>query len=184
MKTARGFHHAAGELEAMQRRTPNRRSARVRIACLVILSKTSIGRRLIGPVGNGLYFAHHFLFRPKPINHEQLVGRAAGAVVLEALAVELVLKARLHRLGIRWARLVDKHDHSALYALLPDNEQHEADQRYQSIGQPAMHTTLAEALAFSAQAFKQWRYMHEQPSGVQASTGDMRRAFMALAEGM
>jgi hypothetical protein len=116
------------------------------------------------------------------------VGRAAGAVVLEALAVELVLKARLRRAGV----LADKlktHDHKKLYKKLlniKQQEADEADQRYQSLRLPAMRATLAEALAYSAQVFERWRYMHEeeQRSGVEASMGEMQRAFMALADGM
>src|SRR5262249_15383902 len=120
MKTARGFHHAAAELEAS-----NRQKIRP------------------GQVGIDLAYL------------EQLMGRSAGAVVLEALAVELVLRARLQRAGISFAKLPDKHDHSALYALMPDLERQEADQRYQASRYRAMRATLAEALGFSALVFKE-----------------------------
>jgi hypothetical protein len=46
-----------------------------------------------------------------------------------------------------------------------------------------MRATLAEALGFSAEVFKEWRYLHEY-SSVQASMGEMQRAFRALAEGV
>jgi hypothetical protein len=187
MKSARGFHHAAGELEALQRRMIHKQSMllrRVPLSCLVIVNKTSIGRRLFWRVSNGLHIGRHLLFGANLPNPHEVMGRMAGAVVLEALAFELVLKARLHRAGISLAGLRDKHDHSALYALLPDVERQEAEQRYQSAGWPPLRaTTLAEALSYSAQVFKQWRYMHEEQF-VQASTGEMRRAYAALAEGM
>jgi hypothetical protein len=187
MKTARGYHFAAGELEAMHQQTRIGRSYWVRI--VLMLSKTSIGLRLMRLVINGLNFARRFLFRPKLINVEQLMGRVSGAVVLEALALELVLKARLKQSGIDFdvpLKGMARHDHAKLYALLPDSEKQAADQRYRSIPFPAMHSTLAEALDFSAQVFTEWRYMHEDQhrSGVQASMGDMQRAFRALAEGM
>jgi hypothetical protein len=100
------------------------------------------------------------------------LGRTAGAVVLEAVAIEIVLKARLRRAGISFANLRDKHDHSALFALVPDVEKREAEQRYQSA--PAMRATLAEALSFSARVFTQWRYMYEQVS-VEASLNKKNR---------
>jgi hypothetical protein len=130
----------------------------------------------IGPVPEGVTLDQAFI--------EKLIGERAGAVVLEALALELVLKAILQRAGISFARLQDKHDHSALFALVPDAEKQEAEQRYQSVRHPAMKAaSLDQALSSSAQVFKQWRYMHEQNS-VQASMGEMQRAFTALAHGM
>ncbi len=150
MKTARGYHYAAGELEALH-------------------------QQRIATVPQGIFL--------DPATIDRLVGRAAGAVVLEALALEIALKARLLRSGISFAGLRDKHDHSALYALVPNIEKQEAEQRYQSTRHPAMRPTLAEALSFSAQVFKQWRYMHEHAS-VQTSMGEMQRAFVALAHGM
>jgi hypothetical protein len=149
MKTAWGYHYAAGELEALH-------------------------QQQIGTVPRGISLDQDIL--------DRLVGRAAGAVVLEALALEIALKARLLRSGISFAALRDKHDHSALYALVPDVEKPEAEQRYQSARHPAMRSTLAEALSFSAQVFKQWRYMHEH-SSVQSSMGEMQRAFAALTHG-
>jgi len=183
MKSARGFHHAAGELEALQRRMIRKQSIlprRVPICWLVIVNKTSIGRRLFWLVSNGLYIGRHLLFGANPPNPHHVMGKAAGAVVLEALALEILLKARLLRAGIpvpRW------HDHSALYGLLPDTERQEAEQRYQSAGWPPMRATLAEALSASANLFVEWRYMHEEIS-VEASLGEMQRAYAALADGM
>jgi hypothetical protein len=55
MQTARRYHHAAGELEALHRRMIRKQSLPrwVPLSCLVILSKTSIGRRVAGLVNNG-----------------------------------------------------------------------------------------------------------------------------------
>jgi hypothetical protein len=150
-KAARGFHHAAGELEAIHQQR--------------------IGA---GILPEGVAFDEA---------HLQLVGRMAGAVVLEAIAIELVLKARMKRARISFDSLRDKHDHSALYSL-PDLEKQEAEQQYQCIRHPSFRaTTLAEALSFSAKVFVKFRYMHEEPS-VEASLGEMQRTFNALAEGI
>src|SRR6516225_3741828 len=99
----------------------------------------------------------------------------AGAVVLEALALELVLKARLLRAGTRTPKW---HSHSDLFALLPAAEQHDSEQIYQTSRQAAMRATLAEALDSSTKAFERWRYHNEQPAGT--SIGEMQRAFNAL----
>jgi hypothetical protein len=182
MKSARGFHHAAGELEALQRRLIRRQSILPR-RVLVVVNKTSIGRGLFWLVSNGLYIGRHLLFGSNPPDLHQVVGRAAGAVVLEALALEILLKARLLRAGIPVSRGRDGHDHSALYRLLPDPEKQAAEHRYQSAGWPPMRATLDEALSASANVFVEWRYMHEEIS-VEASLGEMQRAYAALADGM
>jgi hypothetical protein len=98
----------------------------------------------------------------------------AGAVVLEAIAIELVLKVRLKRARISFDSLRDKHDHSALYSLVPDLEKQEAEQQYQWIRHPPFRaTTLAEALSFSAKVFVKFRYMHGEPP-VEASLGEVQ----------
>ena len=100
--------------------------------------------------------------------------------MLEALALEIVLKARLLRSGIAIPRT---HDHASLYASLPDVEKQDVGQRYQSARHPAMGPTLADALAFRANVFAKWRYLHERGL-VEASMGEMRRAFRALDDGL
>jgi hypothetical protein len=111
------------------------------------------------------------------INH--LLGRTASMVMLEALAVELALKVRLDRAGITVART---HNHANLFEL-PAADRKDAEERYQARRHPAMRATLAEVLAYSAPVFEMWRYQHEHPS-VEASLGEMQRAFDALAEGI
>jgi hypothetical protein len=110
----------------------------------------------------------------------QLLGRTASMVVLEALAVELVLKVRLDRAGITVART---HNHAKLFAKLPAADKKDAEERYQTRRHPAMRATLAEVLAYSAPVFEMWRYSHEHPS-VEASLGEMQHAFDALADGI
>ena len=98
-----------------------------------------------------------------------------GVTVLEALALELVLKARLLQSGInppKW------HSHSDLFALLPEAEQQVAGQIYQANRHSAMRETLAEVLDFSTNAYERWRYHNEQPA--EGSAGEMQRAFDAL----
>jgi hypothetical protein len=106
---------------------------------------------------------------------DETIGMVPGAKVLEALALELVLKARLLRAGIRPPKW---HSHSDLFALLPAAEQQGAERIYQTGRQPAMRATLAEVLDISAKAFERWRYHQEQPA--QPSIGEMQHAFNAL----
>jgi hypothetical protein len=114
------------------------------------------------------------------IANQSFIGRAASAIVLEALALELILKARLIAEGLA----VDKiHDHAELFAKLPASVQQEAGQRYQASRHPTMQATLKEALVYSAPVFEQWRYLHEHEV-VRASLGEMQRAFEALAHGL
>jgi HEPN domain-containing protein len=107
---------------------------------------------------------------------DETVGMIAGATVLEALALELVLKARLIRAGTRPPKW---HSHSDLFALLPAAEQLDAEQIYQANRHPTMRATLAEVLDHTAKAFERWRYHHEQPA--EPSLGEMQRAFGSLA---
>jgi hypothetical protein len=148
MKTARGFHQAAGELEALHQQQTR------------------------GDLLGSVTIDQNYL--------DQLVGRIAATGVLEALALELALKARLRRLKIR---VPNSHDHAKLYALLPEDERQKAEERWRCVRHPAMRATLAEALSFSADVFVKWRYMHEQGS-VHASMGEMQRAFGIFADGL
>lgn len=161
LKAARGFHAAGGHLEIAERQ---------------LLTRIHGGEgvrsepRPPGTVGVPL----------EPDMLTQVMGAGAGVVVLEALALELVLKVRLARSGTPvWAT----HNHSKLFAKLPALERTAADQRYQSRRHPAMRKTLEEVLAFSADQFVKWRYMHEHPN-VSASSGEMRCAFVALVDGL
>jgi hypothetical protein len=105
----------------------------------------------------------------------ETLGVMAGATVLEALALELVLKARLLRAGVKPPKW---HSHSDLFALLPAAEQQDADQNYQANRLTAMRATLTAVLDFSANAFERWRHHNEQPTG--ASLDEMQLAFNAL----
>jgi hypothetical protein len=106
---------------------------------------------------------------------DDMLGMLGGVTVLEALALELVLKARLLQSGIippKW------HSHSDLFALLPEAEQQVAGQIYQANRHSAMRETLAEVLDFTTKAYERWRYHHERPA--EASWGEVQRAFDAL----
>jgi len=161
LKRARAFHAAAGELKAAQTRL----MARIQSGGGV----RSESRRP-GTVGT-------------PLEADMLtrmVGAAAGEVVLETLALELVLKVRLARSGVAvWAT----HNHSKLFDKLPAPEKAAADQRYQSRRHSAMSKTLGEVLEFSADQFVKWRYMHEHPN-VTARNSEMETAFIALVDGL
>jgi HEPN domain-containing protein len=106
---------------------------------------------------------------------DETLGITAGVTVLEALALELALKARLLQSGIKPPKW---HSHSDLFALLPHAEQQVAGQIYQANRLSAMPETLAEVLNFTAKAYERWRYHNEQPA--EASLGEMQRAFDAL----
>jgi hypothetical protein len=106
---------------------------------------------------------------------DESIGMMAGAKVLEALALELVLKARLLRAG---ARPPKWRSHSDLFALLPAGEQQHAEQVFQANRHPTMRTTLAEVLDLSAKAFERWRFHQEQPA--EPSVGEMQGAFSSL----
>lgn len=108
----------------------------------------------------------------------QIVGRAVSATVLEALALELVLKVRLSRAGVAVRKM---HNHADLFAKLPASDKKDAEERYRARRHPAMRATLAEVLTYSANVFEDWRYMHEHHH-VEASMGEMQRAFAALAD--
>ena len=93
---------------------------------------------------------------------DEMLGMLGGVTVLEALALELVLKARLLQSVItppKW------HSHSDLFALLPEAEQQVAGRIYQANRHSAMRETLAEVLNFSTNAYERWRYHHEKPGG-------------------
>jgi hypothetical protein len=103
------------------------------------------------------------------------LGMMGGATVLEAMALKLVLKARLVRAGTRPPKW---HSHFDLFGLLPDAEQQEAEQSYQTSRGPEMQPTLAEALDLSAKAFERWRFHQELPA--EARLAEMRAAFNVL----
>jgi HEPN domain len=132
----------------------------------------SIHRRETAPPPKGTTLDQDWL--------DRVTARIVSATMLEALAVELALKARLISANIEPPR---EHDHLKLFEQLPSEIQEQAEREYQSRRHPAMRKTLAEALAFSAKVFVDWRYAYEHPSVV-ASGGEMFHAFAALTEGL
>jgi HEPN domain len=129
-------------------------------------------RRETSPPPKGTTINHAWINRTN--------GRVMSATILEALAVELALKASLIRAHVKPP---DTHDHLKLLNKLPPDVRDQADKEYQSRRHPAMRKTLTEALAFSAEVFVKWRYAYEHPS-VQASGGEMFHAFAALTTGV
>jgi hypothetical protein len=108
------------------------------------------------------------------------IGCAASAVVLEALAVEIALKARLKQAG---QNVPDEHDHSKLFPLLPQKERADIQSRYEGRrSKGLMADTVDEVFKVSGKTFVSWRYMYEQSDGVTARVGEMRCVFEALAE--
>jgi hypothetical protein len=110
----------------------------------------------------------------------EIISRVVSSTVLEALAVELVLKVRLSQAD---KPIPMNHKHVELFDLLSLSERKESGQRYRASRHPAMRATIEEALAFSSDVFERWRYIHEHQS-VEASMGEMQRAFNALAHNL
>ena len=100
---------------------------------------------------------------------------------MEAFAIELLLKARLLKAGIRPGK---DHGHAKLFGLLPQQERDAAEQKFATLRNiPMIRTTLSDVLQFSDNAFVNWRYLHEVHH-VEASMGEMQCAFTALADEM
>jgi hypothetical protein len=112
--------------------------------------------------------------------HSPLEDTFVAAAVLEALALELVLKTRLYRAGIPFEKI---HELNELYAQVPAAERQTAEQRYKEFRHPAMRATLDDVLKFHGSVFETWRYPHEQPR-LEMSMGELRKAFRALTEGL
>jgi hypothetical protein len=165
LKTARGYHDSAALLENIRKEE---------LAGLP-RAEPQITQ------GKGFYavgFAHVGLDMDF-LNRNQAY--ATSATVLDALALEIVLKVRLARAGLPIPRT---HSHTKLFATLPAPERQAAEERYKAGGHPFRSVTLEAALAGSNDVFETWRYLYEEPAGVSASTGEMRRAFQVLAEGL
>jgi hypothetical protein len=161
LKTARAFHAAASQLEA---------------AGMQLHARIRRGEGL-GPETPPPGTVGHPL---QPEMLIQVMGAASGAVVLQTLALELVLKVRLARSGIEPWRT---HNHTELFAKLPPVEKTAAETRYQARRHPSMKQSLGDVLAASAELFEKWRYMHEHPTVTSHDT-EMQRAFEALADGL
>ncbi len=73
----------------------------------------------------------------------EMMSRVVSSTVLEALAVELVLKVRLSQAGIP---IPKTHNHANLFDRLPLSERKESGQRYRASRHPAMRATIEEAL--------------------------------------
>jgi len=126
----------------------------------------------------------HADFSKAPLTVElvkEQVALGISATVLHALAVELILKTRIHR---ETGKAPRGHDLGKLFSTLPLGAQQEAQNRYDSHRRfVAIHSTIQEALTRHASTFVEWRYPHERiHEGV--SPMELDRAFLALAEGL
>lgn len=130
---------------------------------------------------------HHELASIGPLvgSHIELqnkaISRAVSATVLQALALELILKVRLAMAQIH---VPATHKHAELFAILPEQDRERADQLYRNCLRPFTRAvTIEEALAFSSDVLTVWRYSHEYEI-VEASLDEMQCAFNALAHGV
>lgn len=122
--------------------------------------------------------------RPK-LDPDLVMGRAAGGTVLEALAIELVLKERMARAG---KNAMKTHRHDQLFKRLSLSEQENLRGRYASAPSDHFSSTLDDALAQSSELFEVWRYAHESylrdRSPVHADIQEFLFVFDVLQEGL
>jgi hypothetical protein len=120
--------------------------------------------------------------------------------VLEALALELILKVWLHRAGTLETFMRspgrDKHNHlkmlQALRRAIGDAPLVAAEKRYQYLrtkfdtppGMEPIAPTLEGALGRSGDIFVEWRYSHERTDSIISYNFEMWCAFEALNEGL
>jgi hypothetical protein len=121
----------------------------------------------------------------KSFNAEAALKVARGALVLEMLIRKEGVPLTIDMVNESVARVISSTvlEALAMEILLPAAERQQAGQRYQASRHPAMRPTIEEALAYSADVFEVWRYSHEHDR-VEASMGEMQRAFHALAHGL
>jgi hypothetical protein len=114
----------------------------------------------------------------------QIGGEKAVPVVLHALALEIVLKVRLHLAKVPFKQFGRKHNHAELFAMLPEKEKQVLARRYAERRNHMFRSPiLLEALQWSGDAFIKWRYRYEW-SSVDASVGEMLLAYDILQEGL
>jgi hypothetical protein len=112
---------------------------------------------------------------------KQLLGEKSVPVVLHALAIEILLKVRLHRAGVKVRKT---HDHDKLYANLPVAERKALSRRYVEQRRfPFKSQSLQAALEWSTDAFEKWRYRYEWQN-VNASVGEMLLVYEVLSESL
>jgi hypothetical protein len=97
----------------------------------------AIHRRETAPVPKGIVLDSAWI--------DRVSGRIVSATVLEAVAVELALKARLTRAGVKPPNI---HNHLKLFALLPQADRDEVEKEYQGRRHPMMRKTFACGLAY------------------------------------
>ena len=175
LRVARGYHASAGYLENAASQLQNQAQSagdmvnqtpptHVTVATtqLVIAGKVVIG------IPTHLMWDH--------------LGYATSAVVLEALALEIALKARLKHAG---QDVPDEHDHSKLFSQLPQNERTDIQSRYQGRRlNGLMADTIEDVFSESGKTLTNWRYVYERSEGVTARVGAMRYAFEALVDSL
>jgi capsular polysaccharide biosynthesis protein len=137
-------------------------------------------------VGNDLI---QVLLQPmasQSIPSEVAFGRVAASAVLQALAIEIVLKAIAQKVG---KPVINAHNHVTLLAALPADIQAACRAHYQARLEAATVTDKASliadldgVLAVSATVFVEWRYLYEADGGLSYKNRDIWLAFEALAE--
>jgi hypothetical protein len=115
---------------------------------------------------------------------KQMMGESSIAVMLLALSIELLLKARLHRGSVPYKQFRRQHNHKSLYMMLPAADQQVLSKAYiERKRLPFASATLEDALAWSGEHFVRWRYRHEWQA-VSASPGEMLLAYRVLRDGL
>lgn len=107
-----------------------------------------------------------------------LQGTTFGSVMLQAFALELIIKALRFKHGL--PRKTGSAGHS-LHGLFVDLPQPIKDKAAATYAANVSTSTLDSLLRDYARAFEEWRYMFEyKPNG--AALGDLQKAFDAICE--
>jgi capsular polysaccharide biosynthesis protein len=137
-------------------------------------------------VGNDLVQVLLHPMASHSIPPEVAFGRMAASAVLQALAIEIVLKAIAQKVG---KPVIKAHNHVKLFAALPTDIQAACRARYQARTEAATVTDKASlladldrVLAVSATVFLDWRYLYEADAGLSYKNHEIWLAFEALAE--
>ncbi|HEY3798367.1 MAG TPA: hypothetical protein VGL58_08435 [Caulobacteraceae bacterium] len=104
----------------------------------------------------------------------------ASAFVLQAIALELGLKARLLKAGVSPGNV---HHHRKLFDKLPESDRAVLIEAYNERWVANPVRPLPDALDMSANIFVQWRYRHEH-FALTANGGEMRFAFEVVTKAL
>ncbi len=107
-----------------------------------------------------------------------LLGTTFGSVMLQAFALELIIKALRYKHSLPRKTRADGHNLLGLFADLPKPIKDKVAAAY---ADKVSTSTLDSLLRDYARAFEEWRYMFEY-NPKEAALGDLQNAFDAICE--